>query len=252
MRYLGLMLLVGCGLSACQSHKTVEKQQLQTGQVVSTLDQIDYEKEDSLVSSKLDQYKVGKFSVGSWVNQAPGQYFKLVKPQNPQAAVVYFYRPDSKWNRQEIIATNFFLNGKRIPSLISNHYYWVELAEGDYKLSMSRPLTVVHFQKPKSAYFSVKAGQQYFVKYEEEQFRGGPNGDASLLRVGPLMQMPTRQGLKEIGMTQLKTPGLNFVGELDSRGELVKGSEKIDSGKYHASDDVHTTVPFKLWNPLTW
>lgn len=44
MRYLGLMLLVGCGLSACQSHKTVEKQQLQTGQVVSTLDQIDYEK----------------------------------------------------------------------------------------------------------------------------------------------------------------------------------------------------------------
>ena len=98
----------------------------------------------------------------------------------------------------------------------------------------------------------ILAGQQYFVKYEEEQFRGGPNGDASLLRVGPLMQMPTRQGLKEIGMTQLKTPGLNFVGELDSQRELVKGSEKIDSGKYHASDDVHTTVLFKLWNPLTW
>ena len=70
--------------------------------------------------------------------------------------------------------------------------------------------------------------------------------------MGPLMQMPTRQALTEIGMTQLKTPGLNFVGELDSRGELVKGSEKIDSGQYHASDDVHSTVPFKLWNPLTW
>ena len=249
MRYLGLMLLLSCGMVACQSHKAAEQH---SGQAVSTLDPVDYEKENSFIASKLDQYKVGKFSVGSWVNQEPGQYFKLVKPQNPHAAVVYFYRPDSRWNRQEVIATNFFLNGKRIPSLISNHYYWVELAEGDYKLSLSRPLAVVHFQKPREVFFSVKAGQQYFVKYEEEQFRGGPNGDASLLRSGPLMQMPTRQGLKEIAMTQLKTPGLNFVGELNANGQLVKPKEKIDSGDYQASDDVHTTEPFKIWNPFTW
>lgn len=252
MRYLSVMLVVSCGLSACQSHKAVDKQSYQAGQLVSTLDPIEYEKEKTFVSTKLDQYKVAKFSVGSWVNQEPGQYFKLVKPQHAQAAVIYFYRPNSKWNREEIIATNFFLNGKRIPSLISNHYYWIELAEGDYKLTMSRPLTVFHFQKPKVAYFSVKAGQQYFVKYEEEQFRGGPDGDAGLLRVGPLMQMPTRQGLKEIGMTQLKTPGLNFVSQVNDQGLLVKTPKKIDSGTYHVSDDVHTTEPFKIWNPFTW
>ncbi|WP_445116573.1 DUF2846 domain-containing protein [Acinetobacter sp. WZC-1] len=249
MRYFGIILTIGCGLVGCQSHQVMKQP---SNQVVSTLDTIHFEKENTFFSAKRDQYRIGKFSVGSWVNQQPGQYFKLVRPQNPQAAVVYFYRPDSRWNRQEIIATSFFLNGKRIPSLISNHYYWVELAEGDYKLSLSRPLGVIHFQKPRMAYFSVKAGQQYFVKYEEEQFRGGPNGDAGLLRVGPLMQMPTRQALKEIGMTQLKTPGLNFVAQLSEDGKLMKSPEKIDSGKYRASDDVHMTTPFKIWNPLTW
>ncbi|OTG64717.1 DUF2846 domain-containing protein [Acinetobacter silvestris] len=250
MRYLGLMFLASCGLTACQSHKA--PQQLHATQVVSTLDAINFEKENSLIHAKLDQYKVGKFSVGSWVNQEPGQFFKLVKPQNPQAAIIYFYRPDSRWNRQEIIASNFFLNGKRVPSLISNHYYWVELAEGDYKLSLSRPLAVLHFQKPKVAYLSVKSGEQYFIKYEEEQFRGGPNGEAGLLRVGPLMQMPTRQALKEIGMTQLKTPGLNFVAEVTPEGRVIKPKQEINSGVYHASDDAHLSTPFKLWNPLTW
>ena len=249
MRYLGLIILVSCGLTACQSHKAIEQQ---STKVVSTLNPIDFKKEDSFVHEKLDQYKVGGFSVGSWVNQTTGQYFKLVKPQSAQAAVVYFYRADSKWNRQEIIPTNFFLNGKRIPSLISNHYYWIELAPGDYKLSLSRPLAVFHFQKPKVAYFTVEEGGQYFVKYEEEKFRGGPNGEAGLLRVGPLMQMPTRQGLKEIAMTQLKSPGLNFVAEVTADGRVLKPKQEIKGEPYKVSDDVHLATPFKLWNPMTW
>jgi len=249
MRYISLVVLMSCGLVACQSHQSVEQQ---SAKVVSTLDPINFKKENSAIHEKLEQYKVANFSTGSWVNQEPGQYFKLVKPQNPQAAVIYFYRPDSRWNREEIIAPNFFLNGKRIPSLISNHYYWIELAEGDYKLSLSRPLGFFHFQKPKVAYFSVEAGGQYFVKYEEEKFRGGPNGEAGLLRVGPLMQMPTRQALKEIAMTQLKTPGLNFVADVTADGRVIKPKEKIKGENYHVSDDVHLSEPFKLWNPMTW
>lgn len=250
MRFLTLILLTGSGLVAC-SHAP-NQQTVAQNQIISTLDPVNFEEKSSFISSKLDQYKVSGFSVGSWVNQQPGQYFKLVKPQHQNAAVLYLYRPDSQWNRQEIIAQSFFLNGKRIPSLISNHYYWIELAEGDYKLSLSRPLTVLHFQKPLSAHFSVKAGQQYFLKYEEEQFRGGPNGGEELLRVGPLMQMPTRQALKEIGMTQLKSPGLNYVAQITPTGEVLKSKEKIDSGKYKASDDARLKEPFKLWNPMTW
>lgn len=250
MRYLAFILLSSSGLVACSHAPSQEK--IAQNQIISTLDPVNFAEKPSFISSKLEQYKVTGFSVGSWVNQEPGQFFKLVKPQHPNAAVLYMYRPDSKWNRQEIIAQSFFLNGKRIPSLISNHYYWIELAEGDYQLSLSRPLTVLHFQKPLFAHFSVKAGQQYFLKYEEEQFRGGPNGDADLLRVGPLMQMPTGQALKEIGMTQLKSPGLNYVAQVTRTGQILKSSEKIDSGKYKVSDDVRLTQPFKIWNPMTW
>lgn len=98
----------------------------------------------------------------------------------------------------------------------------------------------------------MEAGGQYFVKYEEEKFRGGPNGEAGLLRVGPLMQMPTRQGLKEIAMTQLKTPGLNFVAEVTADGRVIKPKEKIKGEPYKVSDDVHLGQQFKLWNPMTW
>lgn len=250
MRTIFLIFFSSSTLIAC-SHAP-NSVATSSNQLVSTLEAVNFSAPPSFVKTKLDQYKVAGFSVGSWVNQQPGQFFKLVQPQHQNAAVLYMYRPDSKWNRQEIIAQSFFLNGKRIPSLISNHYYWIELAEGDYNLSLSRPLTVLHFQKPISANFSVQAGQQYFLKYEEEQFRGGPNGDANLLRVGPLMQMPTRQALKEIGMTQLKSPGLNYVAQVTPSGQIVKSSETIDSGKYKVSDDVHMKQPFKLWNPMTW
>lgn len=250
MRSWAITLLLSSGLMACS--QAPKENTVAQSSLVSTLDPVDFAEKPSFISSKLDQYKVAGLTLGSWVNQKPGQFFKLIQPQHSDAAVLYLYRPDSKWNRQEIVAPSFFLNGKKIPSLISNHHYWIELAEGDYRLSISRPLAVMHFQKPLVANFSVKAGEQYFLKYEEEQFRGGPNGDGDLLRVGPLMQMPTRQALKEIGMTQLKTPGLNYVAQVTPDGKMIKSKEKIDSGKYKASDDVRLREPFKIYDPRTW
>lgn len=250
MRYLAFIVLLSSGLAGCSHSPSPDV--VEQSKIVSTLDSINFAEKPTFVSSALDQYKISGFSLGSWVNQQPGQYFKLIQPQNKNAAVLYLYRPDSKWNRQEIVAPSFFLNGQKIPSLINNHHYWIELAEGDYRLSLSRPLAVLHFQKPLAANFSVKAGEQYFLKYEEEQFRGGPNGGGDLLRVGPLMQMPTRQALKEIGMTQLKSPGLNYVAQVTSDGQLIKSPTKIDSGKYKASDDVRLIKPFKLYDPRTW
>ena len=103
----------------------------------------------------LEQYRFGMFTIGGWVNQTPGQCFHPVHAQNDQAAIVYMYRPDSKWNRQEIVASSLFMNSERIPSLLNNHYYWVELPTGTYRLSTSRPLGVQHFQKPKYLDFTV-------------------------------------------------------------------------------------------------
>ncbi len=236
---LALPLMVACQSKVEPVAKPTE--------LVATLKSVDFNKPPSLT----EQYHTGKFSVGYWVNQKPGQIFQTVKPQNPNAAVVYLYRLDSRWNRLEAVAPNFFLNGERIPSLINNHYYWLELPEGQYRLTLSRPLGVLHFQKPKVVDFSVKSGQQYFLKYEEESFRGAPEESLGLLHVGPFMQMPTKQGLAEIHSTQLKSPGMNFVAVQDKKGRYSDEPQKIEND-YKESDDVAIAKRFKLWNPLTW
>ncbi len=268
MRYLTVLLcsatLAGCATThqsdaswwnkwSDKDQKTTEKAEVATN--MSTLPEVDLSKDPGLV----EQFHVGKFALGYWVRQTPGQLFQPVNVRHPDAAMVYFYRMDSRWNRQEVIAPNFFLNGERIPSLRSNHYYWMELPAGTYRLTTSRPLTVFHFQKPKVADFTVEAGKTYYLKYEEQEFRGSPDPALGLLKVGPFMQMPTKQGLDEIRATQLKTPGLSFVQyEDDVQNAFL--SEDIHGEKYQEvkKDQISEkevpllTKPFKLWNPLTW
>ena len=218
MRYVMLLMcsgaLMGCASTGTQQtslwnkwFSKAEQPKSTTIQNNSTLPDVDFDKKLGLT----DQYYIGKFSLGSWVNQKPGQLFQPVSTVHPDAALVYFYRTDSRWNRQEIIPMNFQLNGERIPSLLNNHYYWMELPAGKYRLSMSRPLTVAHFQKPQIADFKVEAGKTYYLKYEEQKFKGAPDESLGLLRVGPLMQMPIDQGRQEIRSTQLKTPSLSFM-----------------------------------------
>lgn len=245
MRYIILALLSSGLLWGCQTKPAFKAS---AGSVVSSLKDADLSRSPSM----LEQHRIGKFSVGSWVNQKPGQLFQRVQPQHPQAAIVYFYRPDSRWNRQEVMAPNFFLNSQRIPSLISNHYYWIELPQGQYRLTVSRPLGVVHFQKPLVADFQVQAGQEYFLKYEEEKFRGAPDTSLGLLHVGPIIQMPTQQGLREIRTTQLKSPGLNFVAMISDEGKIITPQRKITMPAYHERDELALKKRFKLWNPLTW
>ena len=76
MRYLAFILLASSGLTAC-SHSPSQDTVVQT-QIISTLDPVNFEEKPSFIASKLDQYKVAGFSLGSWVNQEPGQYFKLI------------------------------------------------------------------------------------------------------------------------------------------------------------------------------
>lgn len=248
MRTQTLILLALPFLVACQTKvSSTATMPAAPEKLVATVKPVDFAKHPGMA----EQYRAGKFSVGYWANQKPGQIFQSIKPQNPNAAVVYLYRPNSRWNRAEAVAPNFFLNGERIPSLINNHYYWMELPEGQYRITLSRPLGVLHFQKPKVVDFSVKSGQQYFLKYEEESFRGAPDENLGLLRVGPFMQMPTKQGLSEIRSTQLKSPGLNFVAVQDRKGRYSSEPQKIEND-YKESDDLAIAKRFKLWNPLTW
>lgn len=265
MRYLMILMctatMAGCASTGSQTslwNKWLGKEK-QPEQVTvenhSTLPDVDFAKELGLT----DKYFLGKFTIGSWVNQKPGQLYQPVNIRHPEAAMVYFYRTDSRWNRQEIVAPNFFLNGERIPSLLNNHYYWIELPAGSYRLTTSRPVALTHFQDPKIADFTVEAGKNYYLKYEEQKFRGSPDPALGLLKVGPFMQMPTKQGQQEISATQLKSPGISFV-KYDDIKQVSALSENIHNQKYTSvdkhqlSDKVHPVLkkPFSLIDPRTW
>ena len=237
MRIVIILMLTSLSFVGCHSKKEVDQTQLP-----STLPVLDLEKKPGFV----EQHRVGMMSVGGWVNQKLGQKFSLVTAQHNQAAIVYLYRPDSKWNRQEIVATSFFINKQHIPSLLHNHYYWLELPEGQYRLSTSRPLGALHFQKPKYLDFSVQAGQSYFIKYDEENFT------TKRAVSGPLMLVPETVALEEIAFTQMKSNSYNFVAEDQVTGKLRKKAQKIEEADYDPKQDVQLTTPFKIWNPLTW
>lgn len=236
MRYLLLPLLCsGLILAGCQ--KVAQEQPNPT----ALLKPVDLSKEPSFTQ----QYKLGAFSVGSWVNQKIGQTFSKVTPNHPDAAIVYLYRPDSRWNRQEIAAANLFINDYRIPSLLSNHYYWIEVPAGSYRLSVSRPLTGIHFQKPKYMDLTVEAGQEYFVKYDEE------NRVSRREKTGPWMLMEPKVGLREINRTQLKSSSYSFVAE-DAQGQTRRKPLEVKAPAFDPDQELSLQRPFKLWNPKTW
>lgn len=238
MRGIAIVLISSFTLVGCHGQKAAPQQT----QLPSNLNVIDLTQKPGFI----EQHSIGMMSIGGWVNQKLGQKFELAKPRHDQAAMVYLYRPDSKWNRQEIVAASLFINKERIPSLLHNHYYWIELAPGDYRLSTSRPLGALHFQKPKYIDFNVQAGETYFIKYDEE------NISTRRSQTGPLMLMPQTLALEEIAFTQWKSDSYNFVAEDQQTGQLRKKAEKLPEAKYDPQQDVQLTKPFKIWNPMTW
>ncbi|WP_312586126.1 DUF2846 domain-containing protein [Acinetobacter sp.] len=238
MRGVAIVLISSLALLGCHGKKAV----VEPTQPLSTLKNIDLEKKPGFV----EQHRIGMFTIGGWVNQKQGNQFQTVKPQHDEAAIVYLYRPDSKWNRQEIVAASLFINQEHIPSLLHNHYYWIEVPAGTYRLSTSRPLGALHFQKPKYLDFTLEAGQSYFIKYDEE------NISTRRSVSGPLMLMPEKVGLNEIAFTQLKSDSFNFVAQDQETGQIRKKAQKIESTAYDPSLDVQLKAPFKLWDPRTW
>ncbi len=205
---------------------------------------------------------VGGFSLGSWIADkfaTPGTLFATVPTQSNNVALIYMFRPNTRWNAQEIIAPSFFINNTRINSLRNNSYYWIELPPADYRLSIKRPLGNIYFQKGTSVDFKVEAGKTYFLRYDEQGLFLKPDPAMGLLQKGPIQQLPTQQALQEISTTRLGSPGYSFVPLADSIAPWAQPKAFIDKPKQAivetrmiANQEPVVGVPFNLWNPLTW
>lgn len=238
-------------LSGCSS-KTLDKPKLIK---TETLEQVDTSQEEKF-SARLG---VGNPDLGGWLDPyEEGLLFKPAKRKHPNSAIVYFYRPDSSWSRQEIVGASIFINGKRLKGLKNNHYYWVELPEGSYRLAVRRPLPPLYLLKGTVVDFHVKAGQDYFLKYAEQYHVEKPNESLGLLFARPIMQMPNQKALEEIASTRLKTPGITLVGNPNALADLslppISGApyKNVDASRLSDYKENKIGVEFKIYNPLTW
>lgn len=268
MRHVTVVVICGAVLSGCSTMQSV-RQQLPAslgGTAVAdakiqqrpVLPEVDIAQPEG----GLERFKPTGFSLGTWLDpllsRQEGTLFEPVPRLHQDHAIVYLYRPASRWNDQEIIAPNLYLNTERIPSLRSGHYYWVELPAGTYRLAVRRPLGNINFQKGTVLDFQVQAGQTYYLRYDEQNFRGKPDRSLGLLQKGPISQMPTEQGLREIAMTRLNTAGYAFVDNPDfAAGSRLPTSnnrppDAVQRDRLTEREKPALGVPFKLWNPLTW
>ena len=268
MRHLTVVVIYGVVLSGCSTMQSV-RQKLPAGFGGTTLADAKLQQRPQLPSIDISQpeggferFKPTGFSLGTWLDgflgRAEGSLFEPVPRMHQDNAIVYLYRPASRWNNQEIITPNLYLNTERIPSLRSGHYYWVELPAGAYRLAVRRPLGTINFQKGTVLDFQVQAGQTYYLRYDEQNFRSKPDKTLGLLQKGPISQMPTQQGLSEIAMTHLNTAGYAFVDnpDLAAQSQLPASNNKVPDAvqrdRLTEREPAILGVPFKLWNPLTW
>ena len=257
----GVLVLSGCSMlnthgGTYKDPKVVELQKLP-----------DYDVSQPVTTGR---FKPHAFSLGSWavdrfrVDQ--GALFQPVPVLDKKFALVYLYRPNSEWNANEILPASIFLNDVRLPSLLNNHYYWLELKPGTYRMRISRPLGFIYFQKGTVADFQVEEGKTYYLRYDEENFRGHPDPALGLLNVGPLNQLPEYDAIPEIRSTTLKTPGYSFVDDPDkavkiAKQDVAKGDypsfngkegKPIPNARMEEKKDVALGPKVIWWNPITW
>ena len=218
----------------------------------------------------IDRFHLKGFSLGSWAvdrfHPNQGELFQPVPVLDKKFALVYLYRPHSRWNEQEIIANSIFLNDVRLPSLLDNHYYWLEMNPGVYRLKISRPIGPIYFQKGTVADFQVEAGKTYYLRYDEQNFRGHPDESLGLLSADPIYQMPEKDALAEIRYTTLKTPGYSFVDDPDKPVKIAKqpvetgdfasfngqAGKPVPTARLEQKEGVQLGPKVTWWNPFTW
>lgn len=140
---------------------------------------------------------------GSFLFPAKGAMFKPVQPTDSRNAMVYVYRPQSKWNDQEIQSPGFFINGEFMSGLKSGSYFWFEVPASNYNFTAKRPLAIFYFNTVFSTDVTFVGGERYFFRYDEEN--PGPKKQAkgsALLVLGPLHQQPESTALQEITRTR--------------------------------------------------
>ena len=125
-------------------------------------------------------------------------------------AIVYFYRPDSRWASDEIDAPSMFIDDNRYVSLRANGFSWLEMSPGTRQITMRRPIGLLlgfegmgdfSLSKIVDAEFEVEAGKVYYFRYSEVDLPSAPNPEIDA--ENPLAQGDMQLVSREVAMKEI-------------------------------------------------
>ncbi|WP_344802753.1 DUF2846 domain-containing protein [Allohahella marinimesophila] len=148
-------------------------------------------------------------------------------------AMVYFYRPASRWSLEEIDAPSIFIDDRRYFSIRGSGFTWLEMAPGTRRVTVRRPIGLLlgfegigefALSKPVDAEFEVEAGKVYYFRYSEIDKPSEANPDLppdSLLGEGDLQLVSHDVAFEEIVQTRMIT-NKPPLGKIDAPRSIVQ------------------------------
>lgn len=165
--------------------------------------------------------------LGSFLSSPDDGSFKsLAAPKNK--ALVYVYRPKTKWSMDEVESPSFYVNDERIFGVKGGSYTYYYLKPGDYEIVLRRPLlgfeglAGINWHKIAEFEFNASAGKTYYFRYSElnqvklESAQALPEGD------GPLKRVYKQTAIAEMKQTQ----------RLHRKGDTLEPLEKEEKSSW--------------------
>ncbi|MDO3720267.1 DUF2846 domain-containing protein [Marinobacter sp. chi1] len=127
----------------------------------------------SLSGCKIYQ-SIGK-SVGGFVHPVSGHDFVHIPNDewNRKNALIYFYRPHSRWAGDEIESPSVYIDDKHYFNFRNDSFTWLEVKPGERQINMRRPLLGLEgmgsfaLSMIVDAKLNVEAGRIYYLRYSE-------------------------------------------------------------------------------------
>lgn len=153
---------------------------------------------------------------GAFLDAPKGKTFAPMDTLDPRNAMVYIYRPITRWGYEEVQAPVFFLDSSQLFGLKAGAYEWLELPAGTHDFYARRPLSVLYLKMVFEMPLKVDGGEEYFFRYSEtrpldmEELVANPE---DYQQAGPLQRVPRALALREIADLRLDEPGVYYGGD---------------------------------------
>lgn len=198
-------------------------------------------------------------NLGSAGSEPKGQRFTEVGPRwnHENTALMYVYRPATKWSMDEFEAPSFNVNSKRIFNIKGGSYTWYEMQPGSYDIVMRRGImgfegvNTLVIKTIAELGLEVEAGKVYYLRYSEiDPPETTPQQRDSLVGDGPLQLVDKDLALAELSSTKMLHHSRGLLKPLKT--EEDKDLERVFEGNLDGSGNSAPSTKSKTKEEDWW